>query len=135
MFSPCECCTYKTEHREGHRIITGCKDEEKAKGFHQNELTYRHTCDNHTPHEKCLTCKKYQRPYCNNNYVNCEYVPIEQEVKHGSWIPHTRELHCRRTSHSVYQVAEPIEWYCSECKSITEERKPNCPNCNAKMDR
>ena len=38
MFSPCECCTYKTEHREGHRIITGCKDEEKAKGVKYKEM-------------------------------------------------------------------------------------------------
>lgn len=80
MQSPCECCIYKIEHREGSRIFTSCQDDAKKSGFVYDDFFYRHKCANHTPHEKCLTCKKYQKPYCNNVYVNCEYVPINEEA-------------------------------------------------------
>ena len=80
MQSPCECCVHKIEHKEGHRIFHTCGDEEKKKGFVTDDFTHRHKCSNHTPHEKCLTCKKYKAPYCDNVYVHCEYVPINTEV-------------------------------------------------------
>lgn len=51
-YIPCDDCKYRTERHEGFRIFLGCSDKEKRKGFHENNFTYRHQCDNYKKGEE-----------------------------------------------------------------------------------
>lgn len=75
MQSPCETCIYVRTRREGHRVFTFCSDAEKARGFVYDDFLYRHKCVNHTPFDRCVTCRKYQSPYCDDNHTPCWYDP------------------------------------------------------------
>lgn len=47
MILPCTDCKFRTVREEGHRTFIGCSDEEKKKGFIEDDWTYRHSCRNY----------------------------------------------------------------------------------------
>lgn len=63
MKHPCKTCKYIISEEIGHRIFTSCSDEEKKKGFKEDNYWYNHECSNHEPREECKTCQYYCKPY------------------------------------------------------------------------
>jgi hypothetical protein len=72
LLDPCKACTNYGEVKREHRTFIKCTNEEAHKGFHYDNYWYRHTCDNHTPKDECLGCKKYKKPYCTSVYADCK---------------------------------------------------------------
>jgi len=70
---PCTACIYRKQTEVGHRIFIGCSDEEKKKGFIEDDYWYEHKCSNHTPKEECLICKNYLIPYCKKASSECKF--------------------------------------------------------------
>ena len=65
MKLPCRICkNYKEERLGEMRILVGCNDEEKRKGFEEDTFLYHHTCSNQDIREECLTCQKLRGQYC-----------------------------------------------------------------------
>ena len=57
-----------------------CMDKDKESGFIEDDLSYRHRCENHKPKRKCLKCTHYDAPYCESVYWPCPLVdPGEPE--------------------------------------------------------
>lgn len=83
MKDPCTACKYLKYEEVGHRVFTGCSDDEKKKGFEEDTYFYNHECSNHEAREECLTCQHYKKPYgvyCNSHmaFVDGKCIDYEQ---------------------------------------------------------
>ena len=65
MMLPCEICKYYRETaQDGHRVVVGCSDGMKVKGFKYDDFLYRHKCSEQEIREQCLNCGHREGIYC-----------------------------------------------------------------------